>query len=146
MNKPSRDWLLVGSGHDDDIGELFSFLSGKPAAVSEVRDAIVRILHGSGWDTLGIGRNLISILFDPERRPEGSERPVWTVEFKRAGKGHPNEWQDSHIAMAVQARREFGKSYEKAIEETAENTGLSERQIGRIYSKYKGKFRRHDIR
>jgi hypothetical protein len=104
MNKHDRDWLCVQSGVDvdDDINALLSFLRGKPLAPSEVRDAIVRILR-SGSDTLGIGKNLISILFDPKRRPRGFEPPVWTVAFKRAGKGHSNHERDVQVAAFAQA-------------------------------------------
>ena len=135
-----RDWLHVKSGVvDDDIGVLKQFLYGEPIAVSEARDAILRILH-SGWDTLGVGRNLISILFDPGQRPKGFEAPVWTVAFKRAGKGHSKPARDSKVAAFVQACRDSGRSYEEAIGRAAKNFGIGERRAKQIYSKYKARF------
>jgi hypothetical protein len=84
-----RDWLSVGTGAvrdgdpcqiGDDIGTLHDFLCGKPTAIKEVRAAIVRIVN-SGWDELGLGRTLITMLFDRNHRPDGSAS-AWTVDFK----------------------------------------------------------------
>jgi hypothetical protein len=104
-----RDWLFVETHADqvgdlaevgDDIYTVYHFLRGKPTATKEVREAIVRILH-SGWDTLGRGKTLISMLFDPARTPEGVEPPVWTVDFKKTSKGHSNPYRDFEIAIAI---------------------------------------------
>jgi AraC-like DNA-binding protein len=140
MTKLDRDWLQVASGvvDDDAIDILRSFLNGRPLPTKAVRDAILHILLCE-WDTLGIGRKLIALLFDPEiSRPRGLENPQWTLAFKKIGK--TNVWQEDSLAMAVQARRDCGKSYETAIEETADDAGFSERHVARIYAKYKGRF------
>jgi hypothetical protein len=143
-----RDWLFLETGAaqrndmaeiGDDIGTLHHFLRGKPLATSEVRDAIVRILH-SGWDTMGVGKNLISILFTGQwPKPDKDERPTWTVDFKRTSKGQPNPWRDTQIAIAIQACRDCGKSYDEAIEWAVENFGIGERRAKQIYGKSKDK-------
>ena len=136
-----RDWLHVQSGvTDDDIAMLWDFLRGKPLAASEVRNAIVRILHSQSHDPLGRGACLISMLFDPAQTPKGHERPVWTVDFKRASKGQPNPWRDTRMALAIQACREGGgKSYDEAIAWAVKNFGIGERRAKQIYGRRKDK-------
>jgi hypothetical protein len=146
MEDRGRDWLFVQSGtDDDDIGMLYQFLCGRPVAVTEVRDAIVRILH-SGWDTLGVGKNLISILFDPEQRPKGWERPRWTLNLKRTSKGHPSPWRDDRMALAIQAVRDCGKSYQEAIDWAVKSFGVGERRAKQIYGKTKDRITTLSVR
>jgi hypothetical protein len=142
-----RDWLSVSSGVgmsgddpafiSDDISTLSRFLEGEPIAIKEIRAVVVRILH-SGWDTLGIGKNFISMLFDQNHCPHCAR--VWTVDFKRTDGGQSNPRRDTVIAAMVRAVRDCGKSYNEAIEWAAEHWGISTRRVQQIYREHKDKF------
>jgi hypothetical protein len=100
------DWLPVATGQDnsgDDVGTLLGFLLGKPMPTSEARAAIVRILL-NGWDmrdTRGIAANLIATLFTGQWLHDRDVPPVWTVDFKKNGKGRSNPYGDMQIALAI---------------------------------------------
>jgi len=150
-----RDWLFVetsarqvgdlAGGIGDDIYTLYHFLRGKPTATKEVREAIVRILR-NGWDTLGRGKTLISMLFDPAQTTKEFGAPVWTVDFKKTSKGHANPYRDFEVAIAIQACRDCGKSYDEAIEWAVENFGIGDRRAKQIYGKAKDKITKLRVR
>jgi hypothetical protein len=135
MSKLDRDWLQVASGvvDDDEIDILRSFLQGRPLPTKTVRDAILHILL-CGQDTLGMGRKLIAFLFDPKLAPTAVMNQQWMVDFKKTGKGHANPWRDTQIAIAIQAVRDCGKSYNDAIEWAVENFDIGERRAKQIYA------------
>jgi hypothetical protein len=146
VDMSDRDWLSVSSGagwksvddnENDDISTLYNFLYGEPVATKEIRAVIVRIIH-SGWDTRGVGRNLISMLFG--HRPRNCDEPVWTVDFKRTDGGQSNRQRDINIAAAIQAVRDCGKSYNEAIDWATEQFGLGTRRTQQIYGEHKDKF------
>ena len=124
MSKLDRDWLQVASGvvDDDEIDILRSFLQGRPLPTKTVRDAILHILL-CGQDTLGMGR-----------KPTAVMNQQWMVDFKKTGKGHANPWRDTQIAIAIQAVRDCGKSYNDAIEWAVENFDIGERRAKQIYA------------
>ena len=143
-----RDWLFVGTGvgfkNDiagigDDIRLLHDFLSGKPTPLNEVRAAVVRALR-NGWDTMGYGKTLVSMLFDRNLRPNGWAS-AWTVDFKRTDGGQSNLHRDFQIAVAIQAVRDCGKSYNEAMAWAAETCGIGVRRAQQIYAEHKDKFR-----
>jgi hypothetical protein len=136
-----RDWLMVASGTgDDDIGILRDFLDGRPLADSEVRNAIVRILHGD--DTLRVGRSLVSMLFGYRRDWE----PVWVADFKRTDNGKTNPWRDKCVAAGIQIRRDSGMSYDEAVAEVAEILDRDNRRVKQIYGEQKDRITKLHVR
>jgi hypothetical protein len=85
---------------------------------------------------LGTARQLVALLFNPET-PRGRWKPQHTVAFKKTSRGHTDLQRDITIAFEVKDAYEKGATYEQAVLEVAENRGLSERQVKRIYAKIK---------
>jgi hypothetical protein len=135
MSYTERDWLFLESWQAGPTAMLVDFLDGKPMDHTEVRNAVVQIVL-NGTDS---GRKLVAILFDPTLKPKEFEKPVWTVDFRRTSKAaHRNPIGHRNVALAIQARLDCGKSSKEAVNDLVEQLGLSERQVRRIYKKYKG--------
>jgi hypothetical protein len=129
----NRDWLLVSSEDQttEDAAAVHAFLNGVNLEEGDVRDAVVHILrsgHASQSDLY-----LIASLFAPQQ--DGSLKPQQTVAFKKTSQGHARPLHDLGVACEVQACRNRGDSYEKAIGATAEKFKLGERHVKRIYAR-----------
>jgi hypothetical protein len=106
----------------------------------EARAALARVLTADGPPEVLIAREHLlhdlAVLFDPYG-DRGTVRR--RVVFRNASQGHGDVDREMEIGTLVRIRKDELGSYNKAVSEVAELSGISERQVQKIYQKTRGK-------